>query len=78
MKTVDVYSNNSFEILNEIKILKENKKNKICAVFMNYGKNSDLYKTLENVGISVISFENFVKMNFAISFQAVPYVRGRL
>lgn len=61
MKTVDVYSNNSFEILNEIKILKENEKNKICAVFMNYGKNSDLYKTLENVGISVISFENFVK-----------------
>lgn len=61
MKTIDVYANNSAEILNEFEAVKEADKSKICAVFLNYNKNSKLCKMLSDKGFTTISFENFVK-----------------
>lgn len=63
MKTVDVYSENSQDILNEIKNISEQNDNdgKIYAVFMNYNKNSKFVQNFENDGVLTISFENFVK-----------------
>lgn len=62
MKTIDVYEDNSRNILGEIKDLNEKPdfKGKICAIFLNYSKNSQVVKELENSGVCTFSFVGFV------------------
>lgn len=63
MKIVDVYSDNSVEILDEIisfTATKSAAKN-VCAVFMNYNENSPIWKKLHFSGVFTTSFEGFVR-----------------
>ena len=63
MKIIDVYANNSNKILDDIISFcsSNHSARKVCAIFMNYDKNSSILKKLEDNGVLTTSFEGFVR-----------------
>lgn len=63
MKIINVYADNSADILEEIKSSESQKdsESKTCAIFMNYNENSALFKDLRGAGVFTTSFDGFVR-----------------
>lgn len=59
MKTVDIYTDNSTEILEEIK--KYNSSESVLVIFTNFDKGSLICKSLNEFAIPMLSFENFAE-----------------
>lgn len=59
MKIVDIYTDNSAEILEEI--IKYNSSESVLVIFTNFDKNSIIYKSLKDFAIPMYSFEDFAE-----------------